>query len=939
MKKLKLLQCWLFLSAFALQLVAQEQMQPLPIDPKVRYGKLDNGLTYYIRQNNQPKERADFYIAQRVGSMQEEDSQAGLAHFLEHMAFNGTKNFPGKAMTNYLESVGIRFGENLNAYTGFDETVYMIMNAPVTRQGIIDSCLLVLHDWSNAISLEAEEIDKERGVIHEEWRTSGNAQMRLWEQQLPVMYTGSKYADRLPIGKMAVVDNFKHDELRDYYKKWYRPDLQAIIIVGDIDVDKMEAQVKQVFGAIPKAVNPAKREMYDVPNNDLPIVSVATDKEASNITLYLYFKHDQVPRDMYATPVGLIKDYISRVCGTMMVDRFKEMLQKADPPFVYAMASDGNFMIAKTKDAWTVAAIAKEGHIDDALAAMARETERVKKFGFTASEYERARTNVLKQYESLYNDRDKQKNGTYTGEYVNHFTDGGYIPGIETEYTLLTQIAPNIPVEQVNQYIQDMITDKNIVIALTGPKKDGVVFPSKEDLLRTFMKAQQEEIEAYQETVSNEPLVSNLPAPGKITDVKTNQRFDATVITLSNGIKVALKKTDFKEDEIIMTATSPGGSTLFGNKDIDNLKVFNSVIGLGGLGNFSATDLRKVLAGKKVSSSVSLGLDSENVNGSVAPRDLETLFQLIYLQFTAPRMDHEAYASFVGRMKAQLENVNLNPMVAFSDTLTSAIYDNNPRMKRITAADFDHISYDRIMQMYKERYADAGDFVFTFVGNINMDTIKPLLEKYLAVLPATGRVEKADTKVDLSFRKGDYTTIFARPMETPKASVVNFYSGKMPYSLENAITIKMLKQILDIVYVEKIREDEGGTYGVQVSAMVSPFPKGQTFLQTYFDTDPAKREKLNGIVHNELKRITDAGPRSEDFSKTKENMIKKHAENLQENHYWLSVLDNYYYKNFDMQTDYESLLNGMTPEKVKAFTKVLVEQKNMIEVVMEAEPK
>lgn len=933
MKKLSILLCGLFLTVSALGLQAQEQQ--LPVDPQVRYGKLANGLTYYIRHNEQPKERADFYIAQRVGSMQEEDSQAGLAHFLEHMAFNGTKNFPDKSMINYLESVGVRFGENLNAYTGFDETVYMIMNAPVTRKGIVDSCLLVLHDWSNAISLEDKEIDKERGVIHEEWRTSGDAGMRLMEQQIPVMFQGSKYADRLPIGKMDVVDNFKYDELRNYYKKWYRPDLQAVIIVGDINAEQVENQLKKTFADVSAPVNPAKREMYGVPDNDAPIVSVATDKEASNIILYLYFKHNVFPEKLRNTPQAVVKDYISRVCGVMMNERFDEMLQKADPPFVYAMASDGEYVVSKTKDAWMVAAVAKEGHVEDALAAMARETERIRKFGFTASEYDRARINVLKQYESLYKDRNNQKNSAFVKEYTDHFTNGGYIPGIETEYALINQYAPNITVEQINQYIENIIGDKNIVIALTGPEKDGTALPTKEELLKTFVNTQKEQIEAYQETVSNEPLIENLPKPGKIMDIKTGQRFGATVITLSNGIKVVLKKTDFKEDEILMTATSPGGSTLFGNKDIDNLKVFNSVISLGGLGKFSVTDLNKMLAGKKVSVSSSLGLNDESINGKVSPKDLETLFQLIYLTFTAPRMDNDAYQSFMGRVKAQLQNADLDPMTAFSDTLRTAVYNNNPRAARLKPSDFNNISYPRILEMYRERFENAGDFVFSFTGNINTDSIKPLLEQYLAALPATGKVEKGNSNVAPHFRKGELINIFTRQMETPKATAVNFYSGQMPYTLENAITIRMLKQILDIVYTEKVREDEGGTYGVSVSAQVSSFPEGQTYLQTEFDTDPAKREKLNKIVHDELQRLVNEGPRTNDFEKTKENLIKKQAENLQENSYWLNVLDSYYYKNFDIQTNYSTLLNGITPDNIKAFAQKLTDQGNVIEIVME----
>lgn len=918
-----------------IQVSAQQEMQPLPIDPKVRYGKLPNGLTYYIRHNAQPKERADFYIAQNVGSILEEENQRGLAHFLEHMAFDGTKNFPGHGMDDFIESVGMRGGENFNAYTSFDETVYMIMNAPVTNPSTVDSCLLILHDWSSFITLADSAIEKERGVIREEWRTRQDAQARLWEQQLPKMYPGSRYANRLPIGSIDVINNFKPDELRAYYKKWYRPDLQAVIVVGDINVDEVEADIKRIFADIPTPINSASREEFEVPDNDMPLISIAKDKEAANTILYVFYKHDKLPKELYATVTGLVKDYIQAVAATMMNERFEEILHQAQPPFVYAQASDGDFMVSRTKDAWTVAAIAQEGAIDSTLTTLVKETQRLKQYGFTPSEYERARINVLKQYESAYNERENQKNSAYTREYVRHFTEGGYIPGIETEYSLLSQIAPNIPVEQVNQYIQDMIGDDNIVISLTGPDKPGVTYPSEEELLRTFLKAQRLPVEPYQETVSNEPLIPNLPAPGTITEIQTDQRFGATVLTLSNGVKVVLKPTDFKKDEILMTATRPGGSTLFGDKDIYNLKVFNEVIDLGGLGNFSAIELSKRLAGKKVSCTPSLGLNDESFNGSSTPSDLKTLFELIYLYFTAPRMDEEAYASFENRMKAQLLNTELDPMVAFSDTLAQAVYNGNPRAMRLRPGDFAHISYPRIMEMYKERFSDASGFVFSLVGNIPVDSIRPYVEQYLASLPANGKIEKGNPSVVPALRKGDYTNIFQRQMEVPKATVVNFISGQMDYNLPNIVTATALKQILDLVYMEKVREDEGGTYGVQSYARISPFPEGRTTLQIFFDTDPAKRERMNNIVRNELNRIMEVGPRAEDFKKTQDNLLKRHAENLQENSYWLNILDNYYYRRFDAETEYEPIVKALTPEQIRTFTRQLLSQGNRIEVVME----
>lgn len=932
MKKRNLLFNALLLMLFVCGAAAQ-QSQVLPVDTNLRYGKLPNGLTYYIRHNEQPKDRADFYIAQRVGSMQEEDSQSGLAHFLEHMAFNGSANFPGKNMINYLETIGVRFGENLNAYTGFDETVYNISNVPTTRPGIVDSCLLILHDWSNAITLEGDEIDKERGVIHEEWRTRGNAQMRMLDQQLPAMFPGSKYANRLPIGKMDVVDNFKYDELRNYYKKWYRPDLQAVIVVGDIDPDRVESELKRIFADVPAPVDAAEREMYPVPDNTEPLVSIATDKEATNTILYIFYKHDVMPTERYATTDGFIRDYLRQVSSEMMNTRFNEIVQKADPPFVYAMSEDGPFLIAKTKDAWMAAALAKEGGIDQALAALVRETQRVKKYGFTPSEYERARTNVLKRYESLYKDRDKQKNGTYVSEYVNHFTDGGYIPGIETEYRLMEQLAPQIPVEAVNRFVQSLITDKNVVIGLTGPEKEGLAYPSPDELLAAYRTAQQEEVTPYEDTVSNEPLLGELPAPGKIVSVKENPLFGHTELVLSNGIRVNLKKTDFKEDEILVTASSKGGSILFGEEDIPNIKAFNSVMDISGLGNFTAVELGKLLAGKKVSLSAGLGTDYEKVNGTVSPKDMETLFQLIYLAFTAPKQDPEAFSSFIGRMKAQLQSLEADPMVSFSDRVNKVVYDGNPRKSRLKAADLDKVDYDRVFEMYKEVFGNPSDFVFTFVGNIDTDSIKPYIEQYLASLPAGNPLPAPET-VNLGLHKGKAIDHFERPMETAKATTLNLYSGQMDYTLENRIAVTMLKQILDIVYVEKVREEESGTYGVQVGANIAAYPLGQTVVQMYFDTDPAKQEKLNGIVHAELERIAREGPREADFNKTKENMVKKHAERLQENGYWLNVIDDYYYYGTDAKTEYDATLQSMTPAKIQAFTDALLKQGNVVEVVM-----
>lgn len=921
----------IFLSAGFLQ--AQE-MQPLPIDPKVRYGKLDNGLTYYIRHNELPENRADFYIAQNVGSVLEEDNQAGLAHFLEHMAFNGTKNFPENGIDKYLQSVGMRMGENLNAYTSFDETVYTIINAPVDKPNVVDSCLLILHDWSNSLALTDSMIEKERGIIREEWRTRRDASQRLLEKQLQQMFPGNKYANRIPIGSIDVINNFKPEELRVYYKKWYRPDLQAIIVVGDVDVDTVEKTIKTMFSDIPAPVNPAKREYVSVADNDEPIVSIATDKEASSTIIYIYHKYGPMPAQLRSTAAGLITDYISAVCSQILNERLEALLHQANPPFVYAEAYDGDFMVARTKDAFTIAAIAKEGEIDSTMTALVREMERARQFGFTVSEYERAKINILKQYESAFNERDKQKNSSYTKEYVNHFTEGGYIPGIETEYTLINQIAPNITVEQVNQYLSQVIGEKNIVLALSGPEKEGVVYPTESELLEMFNKARSQKVEPYKEEVNNDPLIPELPAPGKIVKEEHDGLFDATVLTLSNGVRVVLKPTEYKKDEIQMTATSPGGSFMVGIDDAKNMKVFNSVIGLGGLGNFSAIDLSKKMAGKKVSCSASLGVDNESLNGYASPDDVKTLFELIYLAMTSPRTDNDAYASFENRMKAQLENAKLDPSTALNDTISKVVYNNHPRAVSLEAEDFDKISYQRILDIYKERYGDASDFTFTFVGNLNVDSIRPYIEQYLATLPANGRVDKPLPDALPKIMNGKLENHFSREMQTPKSSVFQLYSGKSEYNLKNLLTASLLSQILDLVYTETIREAEGGSYGVYAGVSLSDFPKGQTTLQVFFDTDPEKWENMVRIVDEEIQRIATEGPKSEHLTKSRDNMLKRHNERLQENSYWLNVIDSYYFRGMDAYTNYKETLEGITADDIKKFMSDFISQGNCVEVVM-----
>jgi zinc protease len=910
-----------------------QQNPPLPVDPNVRTGKLENGLTYYIRNNGLPENRADFYIAQKVGSMQEEDNQAGLAHFLEHMAFNGTKNFPGKSMLNYLQDNGIKFGTNINAYTSFDETVYFMTNIPTTNRNLMDSALLVLHDWSNAIALEEEEIENERGVIREEWRTRGGAQQRLWDQLLPKMYPGSKYAKRMPIGSIDVINNFKPEEIRAYYRKWYRPDLQGIIVVGNVNMDEMEQKIKTLFSPIPLDPERATREYYPVPDNKEPIVAIATDPEARNTSIMMFYKHDPMPEELKSTQVGYITQYILNAAASMMNQRLAEILQKPDAPFTNAYAYDGDYFVAKTKDAWTVVAGSAEDKIKDALAAMVRETERVKRYGFTASEYEVARTNILKSYEDAYNNRDKQRNSVYSQEYVRAFTDGEPFPGIEFEYQFMQAVAPNIPVEAINQTIKQLIGDENIVISVTGPRKEGLVYPAEEELLAVLREVKAETIEPYAEQVIDEPLVATPPAPGKIVKEEKDMSMGATVWTLQNGMKVILKNTDFKDDEIRMTGTSAGGYSPYAVQDPVNSKMMSAVITLGGVGSFSATDLPKVLAGKTATASPGISLTTQDFNGSSSIRDFETMLQLVYLYFTAPRRDNDAFQSFVQRTETQLRNQEAEPMVAFSDSIIAALYGDNPLPARIKAADIKQLNYDRIMEMYRQQFSNPGSFVFTFVGNIDEAKVRPVVEQYLASLP--GRAVKGEfTRVPMNIKEGERENIFQREMKNPKASVFNAFAGTMERNMKNQILMSMFDQILDIVYTEKVREEEGGTYGVYAGGSISRYPEGQTILEIMFDTDPEKMEPLNQIILDVLEDIAQNGPRETDFSKVKEYMNKSYTENLKENSYWMNVLDTKYFYGEDMHTNYIETVNAITPAEIRDFVAGLLNQGNRKTIVM-----
>ncbi|WP_044261990.1 M16 family metallopeptidase [Bacteroides timonensis] len=920
------------------QAVAQQmQFPPLPVDKNVRIGQLDNGLTYYIRHNKLPENRAEFYIAQKVGSILEEPQQRGLAHFLEHMAFNGTKNFPGDdkglGVIPWCETVGIKFGTNLNAYTSIDETVYNISNAPIDRTGVLDSCLLILHDWSNYILLKDDEIDKERGVIREEWRSRNSGILRVYTDLLPTIYPGDKYADCMPIGSIDVINNFPYKDIRDYYHKWYRPDLQGIVIVGDIDVDAVEAKLKAVFADVQKPINPAERTYYPVADNKEPIVAIGTDKEVDDPSIEIYFKQDATP-DSEKNNVGyLASQYMTSMISSMLDARLNELVQSANPPFTRASSDYSDFFVAKTKEAFSLSASSKADGIETALKTLLQETERARRFGFTESEYARARANYLQSLESAYNEREKTKHGSYVREYVQNFLNGEPIPGIEAEYAMMNQLAPNIPLQAMNMVMQQLVPDSNQVVIIAGPAKKGLKYPTKEEVISLLKGMKDLDLQAYVDKVSDEPLMKEAPKGGKIISEKEGDIYGSTKLVLSNGVTVYVKKTDFKADEIRMKGTSLGGKSIFPDKDALNFAVMDNVIAVGGLGNFSQVDLTKVLAGKKVSVNAGLGATTENVFGTCSPKDFETMMQLTYLTFTAPRKDTEAFESFKNRMKAQLESAQANPLSSINDSLQKAMYNNHPRVVMMKPEMVDQIDYDRILEMYNDRFKDASDFTFYFVGNIDLETAKPLIAEYLGALPAINRKETfKDTK--MSIRKGVYKNEYAKEQQTPTATIVFLYSGKAPYTLKNDILLSFATQVLDMVYTEEVREKEGGTYGVNCFGDLQKYPKEQLLLQIVFQTDPAKKDKLAGIVVDELKKLAAKGPSDVHLQKVKEYMLKKYADNQKENGYWMNNLNDYFYYGMDMTEGYTDIVNSITAKDIQKFVSDLLKQGNEIEVTM-----
>ena len=928
----KVLSLFAALMFAAVGLMAQ-QPQPLPIDTNVRIDVLDNGLTYYIRHNEQPKERCEFHIAQAVGAILEEDHQNGLAHFLEHMAFNGTTHFPDKLLINYFESVGVGFGSNINAYTSLDETVYRLSNVP-TRQEILDSALLVLHDWSCAISLQEKEIDNERGVIREEWRQGNTAQRRMWREGNKVKYAGSQYAKRDVIGDTAVINNFTYQALRDYYELWYGPDLQCIVVVGDIDVDQMEKKIIDLFSPIPARSNRGERPRYALPQNEETIVAIYTDKEAQFTQLAIEFKHNAMPRELRATDQGYLLYTINALIKQMISYRIEEITMDPNANFIQAMGGYNNQM--GETDAFEFIVIPKDGKEKAAMADMFTQVEKIKRYGFTVSELERARTEYLAMIERYYNERTSTKNISYAQEYYRHYLDGSPIPGIEFEYEYAKAVLPQLPVQIINQLVQQYITDNNIIISYIGKENNDIVsVPTQEEVLNIFNTVKTSEIEAPVEEKFDRPLVENAPQAGTIVKEKFNKKIGTTEWTLSNGIKVVIKPTEFKKDQISMNMESEGGLSKVTLEDLPSAAMADGIISYNGIGEFSALDLQKVLTGKNVSISPSISQYGESISGSSTVKDFETMMQLAYLYFTAPRQDDQAYQTLLSMLETQLAARDKNPKTAFQDSISQTTTSHHPRTLIVNTDLIKRVNQLRAIEIYKERFANPADFFVTFIGNINPndEATRQIICTWLGGLKTDKSREKY-TDNGIRYPKGKVNNYFAKEMETKTASNRIVYSGKMKATLANRLNMGIIGDILGTRYLESIREKEGGSYGVGCAGYVTNEPIEQAILLMQFDTDPEKQQKLRSIIHKEVMEIIENGPRADDLQKAKENRLNTLAEDMEDNGWWSTILDRYYQDGVDYVKDYKKTLEKVNAKSIQKTLRALVKQGNVIEVVM-----
>ena len=908
----------------------------VPMDKKVRIGKLENGMTYYIRANKKPENRAQFRLAVNAGSILEDADQLGLAHFVEHMAFNGTKHYKGNEMISELQKNGIEFGRGINAWTSFDETVYYV-DLPTDSKEMIEMGFKILDGWASGLLFDGEEIEKERGVILEEWRGGLGAGERMRKATWPTMLKGSLYAERLPIGTQEVISTFKHETIKRFYNDWYRTDLQAIIIVGDIDVDATEAKIKEYFGQYKRRQNPRERKEFGVPGNTEPLVAIATDKEATSTTINMFWKHKKAPQ-------GTVGDYrqslVRSLVNNMLSARFGELSQKASAPFVYADAGYGGFL-GRSTDAFTAAAMPKENQIEATVEMLLTELKRADQHGFVQTELDRAKEDMLSSYQKYAKEESKTQSVSFANEYTNHFLEGEVVPGIRQEYRYVKEFMPTITLEEVNALIAGWITDENFVFYLTAPEKEGYKVPTKDEVLAIVAKMKEITTEPYVDNFKDEPLFTKELSNVNANVTKKNEKLGYTEYTLPNGVRFVVKQTNFKEDEILVSAYSFGGTSLYEDNEYLTASWASSIVDGSGIADFDNSQLSKKLQGMNIGISPFISSLEEGFNGSCSPKDFETLLQLTYLYFDAPRKDKESFDRFVSQMKNQYKFIGENPQYVFIDKFQKVAYPNDKRNVLIpTEEQINAVDYERVFNIYKERFADASDFTFFFVGNVS-DEMIPMIAKYLGNLPVINRKETwKDRSTD--FAKGIQKETVRKGMDNQGMLIMMGVTEGFEATTANKMAVNMLSDAIGITAIEVIREKMGGTYSPSAGVNYDVLPKTEVSWQFYINCDPSKAGEIEKAAMDIMKQYVKKGPDAATLAKVKEQMIRARETNLKENSFWRSILYGSYYYGLDrtdevLLDDYKKLVESITAKDIQKIAKKYINLKNYIVVTLEPE--
>jgi len=913
----------------------QDLNKPIPADPNIKIGKLDNGMTYYIKVNKKPEKRVELRLAVNAGSVCETNGQQGLAHFVEHMCFNGTKNFPSNKIINMLEEMGVKFGAELNAYTSFDQTIYML-KVPTDSILWINRGFQVLEDWAHQVSMEDVEIDKERGVIVEEWRLGLGAEDRMMQKYIPVLLKDSRYAERLPIGKVDVIKSFPYDTLRAFYKSWYRPDLMAVVVVGDIDPGLAEEKVKEYFGRVPKADNPPVRVEFPVPDNSEPLISVVTDKEAMGINASVYYKHPKSDNVSF----GDYRNQLMRTLYTgMLNNRLQEIAQKPESPFLYGYSNYGSF-IGRSLDVYSLSVGAKENQIEKSLEVVLTENERARQFGFTATELEREKKDMISNYEKMAKEADKTESRSYADEFIRNYLDKECIPGILKEFEIVKGYLPEITLEEINKLGKEWVTDDNMAALITAQEKEGVKVPTEEQVKDIIKAVKTKKIEAYVDKVSDVPLLAIIPAGTKVVKRADDKKSGFTELIFGNGVHMILKSTDFKNDEIVLSAYSPGGTSLYPDGDIMSATLATAVIGQSGLGDYDFIGLQKKLSGNTAKLNPYISDLREGVNGNCSPKDLETMLQLNYLYFTKTRKDESAFNAYISRIRNMIKPMRTNPQVIFQDTLSKIISLNSPRVIAIPSeAQINQVNLDRLISIFKDRFADASDFTYMMVGNFKIDEVIPLLEKYIGGLPSIKRKE-IWKDVTPGFPKGLLVVDVPKNSE-PQSSVAMVWEGDFKWNDKDRQGFSMLMNILAIKCRESMREDQGGVYGVSVNGSASKLPKPKYTIQSMWGCNPDSIKKLTQTVLDEMVKIKKDGPTEVDLNKVKETLIRQRETQLKENSFWLTSLQNHFLFDDKLLSleEYKTFINSFSAAEIKAIANKYLNTESYVRVALTPAPK